>query len=35
VGKYSADIPVEDALVVELKCGERLGNEHLAQCPTI
>jgi len=23
---------VEDALVIELKCVERLGNEHLAQC---
>ena len=27
-----ADILVEDALVVELKCVERLGGEHAAQC---
>ena len=32
VGEYFADIVVEDALVIELKCVERLGNEHLAQC---
>src|SRR5205807_6360887 len=24
--------PVEDALVVELKCAERLASEHTAQC---
>jgi GxxExxY protein len=32
VGEYSADILAEDVLVVELKCVERLGNEHIAQC---
>ena len=32
IGDYLADILVEDALVVELKCTERLGNEHTAQC---
>jgi GxxExxY protein len=32
VGEYFADILVEDILVVELKCVERLGNEHTAQC---
>jgi GxxExxY protein len=32
VGDYFADILVEDALLVELKCVERLGNEQAAQC---
>lgn len=32
VGDYYADILVEKKLIVELKCVERLGNEHLAQC---
>jgi len=32
VGEYFADILVEDELVVELKCVERLANEHIAQC---
>ena len=32
VGEYFADILVEDTLVVELKCVDRLTNEHLAQC---
>ena len=32
VGEYFADLLVEDELVVELKCVERLGNEHIAQC---
>ena len=32
VGEYFADILVEDVLVVELKCAERLTNEHTAQC---
>jgi GxxExxY protein len=32
VGEYLADILVEDVLVIELKCVERLANEHLAQC---
>jgi GxxExxY protein len=32
VGEYFADILVEDVLVIELKCAERLTNEHTAQC---
>ena len=32
VGEYFADLLVEDALVVELKCVDRLANEHTAQC---
>ena len=32
VGEYFADILVEDALVVELKCVDRLAGEHTAQC---
>lgn len=32
VGDYFADILVEDMLVVELKCVDRLANEHTAQC---
>ena len=32
VGEYFADIVVEDVVVVELKCVDRLGNEHAAQC---
>ena len=32
VGDYFADILVEDRLVVELKCVERLSREHTAQC---
>ena len=32
VGEYFADILVEDCLVLELKCVERLGKEHQAQC---
>lgn len=32
VGEYFADLLVEDALVLELKCAERLANEHTAQC---
>ena len=32
VGEYFADILVEDALVIELKCVERLTNDHMAQC---
>ena len=31
VGEYFADILVEDILVIELKCADRLTNEHLAQ----
>jgi GxxExxY protein len=32
VGEYFADIIVEDVLVIELKCVDRLANEHTAQC---
>jgi GxxExxY protein len=32
VGDYFADILVEDVLIVELKCAERIANEHIAQC---
>jgi GxxExxY protein len=32
VGEYFADIVVEDLVVVELKCVERLGDLHAAQC---
>jgi len=32
VGEYLADLLVEDVLVVELKCVERLAGEHTAQC---
>ena len=32
VGEYFADILVEDVLVVELKCVERLAGDHTAQC---
>ena len=32
VGEYFADILVEDVLVIELKCVERLAHEHTAQC---
>lgn len=32
VGEYFADLLVEDVLVVELKCAERLANEQVAQC---
>ena len=32
MGEYFADILVEDALVLELKCVERLASEHTAPC---
>ena len=32
VGEYYADILVENVLVVELKCVERLTSQHTAQC---
>jgi GxxExxY protein len=32
VEEYFADILVEDALVLKLKCVERLASEHTAQC---
>jgi GxxExxY protein len=32
VGEYSADILVDDVLMIELKCADRLANENIAQC---
>ena len=32
VGVYMADLLVEDAVLIELKCAKGLGPEHLAQC---
>src|SRR5438874_1210084 len=32
VGDYFADLIVEETLVVDLKCAERLASEHMAQC---
>jgi GxxExxY protein len=32
VGEYFADLLVEDVLVIEVKCADRLTNEHTAQC---
>jgi GxxExxY protein len=32
IGEYFADILVDEVLVVELKCVDRLGSEHTAQC---
>jgi GxxExxY protein len=32
VGEYFADLVVDDVLAMELKCTERLANEHIAQC---
>jgi GxxExxY protein len=32
VGEYCADILVENAVVLELKCVERLAGEHMVQC---
>jgi GxxExxY protein len=32
VGEYFADLLVEDVLVIELKCVDRLAGEHVAQC---
>jgi GxxExxY protein len=32
VGEYFADLLVENVVVVELKCVERLTSEHMAQC---
>jgi GxxExxY protein len=32
IGEYIADLVVEEKLLVELKCVERLADEHLAQC---
>jgi GxxExxY protein len=32
IGEYFADLVVQDAIVVEVKCVEAFSNEHLAQC---
>jgi GxxExxY protein len=32
VGQYYADIIVENTVVIELKCVDRLAKEHMAQC---
>ena len=32
IGQYLTDILVEDVLLIELKCAERLAPEHTAQC---
>ena|SRR2546426_4931645 len=32
VGEYFSDILVENTVVIELKCVDRLSNEHMAQC---
>ena len=32
VGHYFADILVEEVLVIELKCVDRLADEHVAKC---
>ena len=32
IGTYSADLLVEDRLLVEVKCVDGFSNEHLAQC---
>ncbi len=32
VGQYFADMLIEDQLLIELKCVDRLTNDHTAQC---
>ncbi len=32
IGEYTADLVVEDTLIVELKCVDRFSPTHLAQC---
>ena len=32
IGNYFADLLVEGKVIVELKCVDRLANEHMAQC---
>ena len=32
IGTYSADLVIEDRLLVEVKCVEHFSNEHLVQC---
>ena len=32
IGEYRPDLVIENILIVELKCVDRLANEHKAQC---
>jgi GxxExxY protein len=32
IGEYVADLVIEEKVIVELKCVDRMTNEHLAQC---
>src|SRR4051794_34061755 len=32
VGEYVADVMVDDALIIELKCVAKFADEHIAQC---
>jgi GxxExxY protein len=32
IGEYLADVVVEETIILELKCVDRLASEHLAQC---
>ncbi len=32
VGEYLADLVIDEKVIVELKCVDRLANEHMAQC---
>jgi GxxExxY protein len=32
VGEFSPDLLVEEKLIVEVKCVDRIANEHMAQC---
>jgi GxxExxY protein len=32
VGKYRADVLVEDKLIIEVKCADGFANEHFTQC---
>jgi GxxExxY protein len=32
IGEYVADLVIQERIIVELKCVDRMTNEHLAQC---
>ena len=32
IGEYAADLVMDDALILELKCVEQLGPAHVSQC---
>jgi GxxExxY protein len=32
IGRFTADLVVEDRLIVELKCVDEFSSEHMAQC---